>query len=120
MAICCGSKDQYLISHKNHHVGKGWWPIIDQLHVDLMKIDPGYVTVQVKEKFGTLRVYIDGSHEANELAWKYEKMSESVCEICGKSGKLHVNGWYRTLCDEDEERRKTSGLAVLLRENELS
>lgn len=54
---------------------------------------------QVKEKFGTLRIYvshmnmyIDG---AIDMA---EAMSEHICEECGDKGKLYEMGWHKTLC----------------------
>lgn len=43
-----------------------------------------------------------------ELSWnatdllveEAERASESVCEDCGKPGRLRAGGWYRTLCDD--------------------
>lgn len=66
------------------------------------------VAVQVKEKFGTLQVYLDGAHD--ELAQGYlsfaAAMSARTCEECGAPGKLRNGGWLRTLCDHhDQERR---------------
>lgn len=115
MAICCGSDDQYLIKHKEHHVGKGWWPLLDKLHVDIMKIDPGYSVGQVKEKFGTLRLYLDGLSEAShKLVRECEDESGKICEVCGEPGKLYRSGWWHTLCDEHEEEKRTKGLRAVL------
>lgn len=117
MAICCGSNGQYLISHKSRHIGTGWYKLVDELHVALMKIDPGYVTMQVKEKFGTLRIYIGSRADAaHELVREYEKRSGTICEICGEPGKLYANSWYRTLCEKHEAERTKRGLATLLHE----
>lgn len=59
------------------------------------------VAEQVKEKFGTLRFYIDNG---NDLAYALvdfaEAMSETTCEVCGNKGTLYPLGWMRTLCRE--------------------
>ena len=58
------------------------------------------VAVQVKEKFGTLRFYLDN---ANAQAGAYvrfaEEMSACTCEQCGAPGhRQGGGGWIRTLC----------------------
>ena len=35
--------------------GAGWYPLLIELHADLVALDHDYVVEQVKEKFGTLR-----------------------------------------------------------------
>ena len=91
-------------------VGDGWEPLIRRLSV---KLDPvaassGVHAVQVKEKNGGLRFYIDGVTKAPaetvtamrapiEAA---QKESLRTCEQCGAPGKMHVRqGWARTRCD---------------------
>jgi hypothetical protein len=37
--------------------GTGWKKLLEDLHDDLVKIDPDYKLSQFKEKFGTLRFY---------------------------------------------------------------
>ena len=58
------------------------------------------VAVQVKEKFGGLRLYVQG---ATEKHWNYisfaESMSYRICESCGAEGKTYTDGWHTTLCD---------------------
>ena len=123
-----------LPDHK-HDVGEGWHPLLDQLHEELTRIAPGYKVAQVKEKFGLLRVYIDGtpiqvdatgpdgSHlrfSVNDTAtgdnWRdiqafvntYEGMSASICEYCGNPGRLDRSRyWLKTLCDSCVAVRKT-------------
>lgn len=59
------------------------------------------VAAQVKEKFGTLRFYIDnGNDTAHALVDFAEAMSETTCEHCGNKGTLYPLGWVRTLCRE--------------------
>ena len=129
--------------------GDGWYNILDNLcgfivHIQechsyfLTKKDgkcidfhcPDVVFDQIKEKYGTLRVYwhFDSSYY-NELAAqlkdtesldsyinRYSEMIESVisfceylssktCEVTGKPGKLYSKGWCVTLCKEEAIKR---------------
>jgi hypothetical protein len=58
------------------------------------------VAVQVKEKFGGLRFYVD---RASDKHYDYitfaESMSYRTCEECGAPGQRYTLGWHRTLCD---------------------
>ena len=58
------------------------------------------VAVQVKEKFGGLRFYVD---RATEEHYNYinfaENMSYRTCEVCGSPGKRYTDGWHQVLCD---------------------
>ncbi|UYQ73457.1 hypothetical protein OF122_06795 [Pelagibacterium flavum] len=61
-------------------------------------------TLQVKEKYGTLRIYyeaepdvVDGLDRIIEAA---EHLSGHICEKCGAPGELRPGGYVRTLCDE--------------------
>ena len=58
------------------------------------------VAVQVKEKFGGLRFYVQA---ATEKHYNYitfaESMSYRTCEICGAPGKRYTDGWHQTLCE---------------------
>lgn len=71
---------------------------------------PQVVAVQVKEKFGGLRFYVDGGDEVTHAyITMAESMSGVTCEACGAPGKTGGRGWIRTLCvkhsvedDEDE------------------
>ena len=60
------------------------------------------VAVQVKEKFGGLRFYIDkGNDRAYALISMAEHLSVRTCEVCGKMGsKTYHTGWHRTLCHD--------------------
>ncbi|MDI6785087.1 MAG: hypothetical protein QMD92_00100 [bacterium] len=80
----------------------GWFALLYDLSRALTKLDEGVVATQVKEKYGTLRFYIEGgSDEVFELIDKAEGKSATICEICGELGKLRSLGtWLKTLCDE--------------------
>ncbi len=129
--------------------GDGWFDILDNLcgfitHIqkchyyfltlkDGKCIDfycPDVVFDQIKEKYGTLRVYWHfGNLNYEELASqlkdtesldsyinRYSEMIESVisfceylssktCEVTGKPGKLYSKGWCVTLCKEEAIKR---------------
>ena len=58
------------------------------------------VAVQVKEKFGGLRFYVDRATDEHYNFTSFaESMSYRTCEVCGAPGKIYADGWHRTLCD---------------------
>ena len=58
------------------------------------------VAVQVKEKFGGLRFYVQAATDKhyNYISFA-ESMSYVTCEQCGSPGKRYTDGWHTTLCD---------------------
>ena len=109
-------------------VGPGWRPLLAELHAELTEAGISYEALQVKEKFGILRVYISGSGEwhptfdltipgqgtvtgtleegsetwrrADAIVHAAEEKSRTVCEECGQPGVLRTDRfWLRTLCD---------------------
>ena len=58
------------------------------------------VAVQVKEKFGGLRFYVQAATDKhyNYISFA-ESMSYHTCEECGAPGKTYTDGWHKTLCD---------------------
>ena len=87
-------------------VGSGWNLIIKNLIQDLIRLGWNKEVIQVKEKFGGLRFYInEGTDEIHQRIGQAELESMKTCEITGRPGKLRNDiGWYRTLCDEEYER----------------
>lgn len=103
--------------------GSGWYSIIDAL----CKTIRGYCTdinedeeyripraVQIKEKFGGLRFYVDGipeeiSEKINGAKRMAEMMSFTTCENCGATVNVSrdESGWIKTLCEECREERKS-------------
>lgn len=54
---------------------------------------------QIKEKFGTLRIYVDNiSDYARGVIDVAEYLSAITCEYCGEKGKTYRTGWHQTLC----------------------
>lgn len=71
---------------------------------------------QVKEKFGTLRVYLT---TGNEVTWNLcecaQWASASICEHCGTTQEVTLGGsWLKTLCKgcRKEWNRKLSQSGV--------
>jgi hypothetical protein len=61
--------------------------------------------VQVKEKFGDLRYYVDYLHDdLYPVVNLAERLCKHTCEICGTPGHKRENiGWLRVLCDDHFE-----------------
>jgi len=106
--------------------GDGWYSIldetcgkiqneIDEFHKENAPAKIEVIAAQVKEKYGTLRFYVDYAY--SNIDWKdpiaeefYKKISRFIneanlkssktCEECGKEGTLHKEGWWYTSCKE--------------------
>lgn len=95
--------------------GDGWfdliWELCENIEKELkssnMQDDSApFEVVQVKEKFGGLRFYTDWSTDTVfDLIQEAEDKSYTICEICGKEGKVRPGGWIKTLCDEHAKRK---------------
>jgi len=74
---------------------------------------PAFKVVQVKQKLGGLRFYgMYQSSAMQKLIDEAEKRSFTICEACGKPGKLRVvgkHGYRTTLCAEHFEQAKIDG-----------
>jgi len=82
-------------------VGKGWKQIVLDLCADLRHLGWDGRLVQIKEKFGGLRFYINaGSLDVRKRISEAERLSSSTCEECGQPGCLRNGSWLKTLCDE--------------------
>jgi len=88
-------------------VGQGWHSLLDELHAELVQAAPDYKTLQVKEKFAALTVYVSPhSEEIRAILDKYYARSTTVCEQCGEPGETrHSRFWLKTLCDACEHAR---------------
>jgi hypothetical protein len=83
----------------------GWNELIFNLCTDLKLngVPPFKSGCEAKEKYGTLRFgpYDGTTEEGWKIIEKYEDLSASVCEFCGKTGAKVRNerSWVKTLCD---------------------
>jgi hypothetical protein len=67
--------------------------------------------MQVKEKFGRLRVFVQDGNESTWAAISFaEKMSGRVCEMCGAPGEPRNDGWVKTLCDTHHRQREATNI----------
>lgn len=93
--------------------GDGWFNLLYELSTkieDELRRNPSgktetYAIAEVKEKFGELRCYqVHGTHETSRLILEAKWQSRTVCELCGKPGKLRRGMRDKTLCDLCEQR----------------
>lgn len=93
------------------HCPPGWLPAVERL-TELLERIGGVRCVQVKEKFGGLRYYVESEDETpiqsadRELIYGLIQVCEDACAVtclyCGAPGTLRGGGWMRTLCDPCE------------------
>lgn len=92
--------------------GDGWSEVICAMAAEIAGIvggparAPELRVVQLKEKLGQLRVYIQGMPEAQAAAvhaaiTRAEEKSVQICEACGRPGRLRQSrdGYRYTACD---------------------
>lgn len=105
-----------LTRHCRFECGEGWTDILDRLFIDLvtvLPVDAAFAILQVKEKFGGLRV----NHRAEpalptKTLWAIDRLiaiaearSFHTCESCGRPGQLwNGGGFYFTACDRHAAR----------------
>jgi hypothetical protein len=79
-------------------VAPGWHSLVNELF-DLAEKE-NFTVAQVKEKYGTLRIYVDGaSEDVYKMIDDLERRSATMCEICGEVGELVNRGnWVKTRC----------------------
>lgn len=93
--------------------GDGWRDLIETAanriaNAIAAEPDAAVTLVQVKQKYGTLRVYWHGkslSAEAEQVVQdavaRAEARSACTCEFCGRPGVLHSRGdWLSTACSD--------------------
>ena len=96
-------------------VGDGWFNIIYDMSKKLEalilempeKERQNYKAVQIKEKFGGLRVYLfSETKEMEEIISEAEKLCDITCEKCGAEGRFRSKGWCIVLCDNCDNQTK--------------
>jgi hypothetical protein len=85
----------------------GWLELLDGLcqsianHLGENPDVPVVVVRQIKEKFGGLRFYYQGGDEWCRAAVdEAQEASLSICEVCGRQGRLVGARWVSVRCDE--------------------
>ncbi len=99
----------------------GWFDILWRLCEDLEPLvaefertsGHKFEVLQVKEKFGGLRFYVNRRENAaiDERIRAAQEESFHTCEICGQPGTLREGRCIKTLCDEHvgAAERRTHG-----------
>ena len=101
-------------------IGDGWYSIIDECAAGLEKEIENWLRenekdfpfevpkiVQVKEKFGIIRIYTNIlTEKMDEIIRQAEVKSSYTCEECGKPGEMRGKGWLYIACNECYEKRK--------------
>lgn len=90
--------------------GRGWLPLVREA---LAVLPAGAEILQIKEKFGGLRILTNAcSPDLRKALQPIEHRSLTVCEICGSDGHLWHDGdpgqpagWLRTRCQEHAHTR---------------
>jgi hypothetical protein len=85
--------------------GDGWfdlvWRLCEQMEEVVDEGERPFKILQVKEKFGGLRVYTNSLNEAIfTLVDTAELESLHICEVCGQSGTRRDGRRIQTRCDE--------------------
>ena len=87
---------------------KGWYPLIRELIEKLDKLPEEIEVLQVKEKYATLRFYVNGvSEKAYGIIEDYSLFSGHICEYCGEFWTAEVresHHWYKTLCNKHAKK----------------
>lgn len=88
-------------------VGPGWADLLKRLVTDLESLGWNGEVLQVKEKFGGLRFYIEPtSEDIHNCISAARQESYTICEECGAPGSLREDGWFKTLCDVHHVERQ--------------
>lgn len=82
-------------------VGAGWIPLVEQA-IDEIESKGGFI-LQIKEKFGGLRIYTAGGDfdAIDTIVRDAEQKAAVMCETCGQPGKIRTERyWLKTLCEK--------------------
>jgi hypothetical protein len=108
-------------AHGWPEVGDGWRDLLDRacarIRAALQANGGTFCATEIKEKYGRLRFYWEGTanaavDEAIDLA---QARSYSTCEICGAEGRLYGPGWLTTRCIAHAEGRQPEEIRPHLR-----
>lgn len=85
----------------------GWKNLLENLFAKIIKPPKDFSIVQIKEKFGGLRIHVINSNKKiNQLIVETEELSFTVCEFCGTTENVTVEGgWIKTLCKTCRDKK---------------
>lgn len=83
-------------------VGKGWERLVRKVYNAKEGLGIPIGIIQVKEKWGGLRIYTD--YYVPEIETVIQAVGEESCRVCyecgADAGLVKKGGWYQTLCEE--------------------
>jgi hypothetical protein len=103
--------------------GNGWYKLIRELGERLSEIPDCPPPVQLKEKFGEMRIYLCAyPRDTDEIIADIEDRSRTTCERCSRPGKIRDTGWIRCYCDDcyKQWEKLTEGSAEFINEVEMT
>jgi hypothetical protein len=86
-------------------INDGWFNIVQNMFLEFINKNLNVKILQIKEKFGTLRVYANcvGNNDyniLNSIIRDAEIASSLTCDICGGTGHIrNDNHWLKTRCE---------------------
>ncbi|MFT4163370.1 hypothetical protein [Shinella sp.] len=95
-------------------VGIGWLGLVRDFVAEALPHDPSLCIHEMKEKWGSLRIWCDTDIQEARLAKaKAEIKSSMTCEVCGAAGYVRRPppdrfAWWRCLCDEHSSEDQRS------------
>lgn len=103
-----------ILSNIYLEVGNGWYNIIDnlcewlQFNTNNNNDRPQVKAVQVKEKFGSLRFYVENASNSQFAVISFvEHLTRYICEQCGSRDNVTQEGsWIKTLCTKCRRNKK--------------
>ncbi len=112
-------KDRWplLYGHMHFDCKEGWRALLEELSNKLYEVIPKDlesdlypIVCQVKEKYGSLRFYVNwGSNAMFDLIHDAEDKSTTICETCGATGSLDKRYfWVKTLCEQHTKERQNA------------
>ncbi|WP_341914030.1 hypothetical protein [Ferrovibrio terrae] len=86
------------------------------------EVRSGVSIQQIKEKYGTLRIYCYAPDEVFDLVGAAELASNAVCGICGHAGCMRESGWIGVRCDihAQDQPGRSRRVAASTRQTELA
>lgn len=77
----------------------------EEIKAELLRVDDleRWRIVQMKEKYGELRIYDNGHKQSSRIDGiieKYMELSKHTCIVCGKPATRKTLGWIAPYCDE--------------------
>ena len=100
--------EPFIAADNRSDLPSGWFPLAEQLIQDLIRLGWDRRVLQIKEKYGTLRLYISQRElPLVDLTIDAREKSAAICQECGGAGTLlEERHYYATLCDPCRARRQ--------------